>query len=73
MSITIVNKNQMPFPLSTKDVEDGKAYLSDEGTIYIGNHIDDLKAFSICGKYVMPRIGEFQLREINLTITVSEI
>lgn len=72
MSIVIVQKDKPVYCLSACDIQDGRAYESDEGLIFIGNSYENVRAYSVDGGSVISKQNTSALfREVNLQISVS--
>lgn len=68
MSVTITTKSNVPYPLLVKDIKEGRAYKDSYDTIYIGNMVNKIKAFSVCGRYIIDENSVVKLEEIHLEI-----
>jgi hypothetical protein len=71
MTITILNSSNREYPLTVEDIEDSRAYESSTRVIYIGNSTENIKAFSLCGNYILCSGQTSALREINLEVAVK--
>lgn len=69
--INIQRQEQRTYPLGTKDVQDGKAYESPDGTIFIGCIYQEIVAVSILGDAVLSNMGGICLREVDIDVIVK--
>lgn len=70
MTIKVIGKHE--YPLSTKDIKDGCAYMDDEGFLYIGNRHDETVAASVCGGAVIWVDTDRKFREVSIEIRIVE-
>ena len=72
--INVIRQEAPVFALSATDMEDGCAYESEHGIIYIGNTItvrsERIKGFSICGALIVWDLDTTAFRPIDLEIRV---
>jgi len=75
MTIKIFDEITNKFPLKYYNIEDGKAYVSETGRLYIGNEFlrGELKvyAFSVDGSDYITDEDSMAFREVNLTVTIE--
>ena len=70
MSIT-VQKGKGVFTLRASDIQDGLAYESVEGVIFIGNSFENVKAYSLDGYSIVNKHDSTMcFREVDLQISV---
>ena len=69
--INIKHDTKKTYPLGAKDVRDGKAYESPDGTIFIGCMYQDIVAVSILGDAVLSNMGGIYLREVDIDVIVK--
>lgn len=70
--INIQRQEQKAYPLTPKDVQDGKAYESEYGDIYIGFLYERIAAVTLEGDLVILRQDSLpRLREVDIDVIVK--
>ena len=75
--INIVRTKESVFPLLAKDIRDGHAYESSDGTLYIGNYVyreeaHHVVAFSVDGNsFITAEDTVTYLREVNIEVRIT--
>ena len=73
MAITINRINPLAFNVKTLDMQDGRAYLDEDGYLFICNKYQDVIASSVSGNHVVTTSNGQRFREVNIEITVTEL
>ena len=69
--ITIEKKTVPSYPLVWSDLENGRAYESESGDIFIGFEYRDIRAVSLDGTTAIGEGNSRRFREVNLKVTVT--
>lgn len=70
--INIQRQEQKTYPLTAKDVRDGKAYESECGNIFIGCVYDEIVAVSLRGDLILLAPDRVPLlREVDIDVIVK--
>lgn len=77
MAIKIVDAVPTVNPIKYDDIQDGHAYISNKGVLYIGNKVfranGYIFAFSVNGKdYITAEDSDLTFREVNITVTIEQ-
>ena len=62
-----------PANLGAADLQDGCAYLGDDGRIYVGNVCENYVAFSLCGARVIEDNSLMKFSEVDLHVSVTHV
>lgn len=69
--ITIEKKSEPSYPLFWPDLGDGRAYESEDGTIFIGFEYRDIRAVSLDGLTAVGEESSRRFREVDLKVIVT--